>query len=95
MSGHFHRVAPESDGISGVTHETDVINGVNYHNFKGAVLGDSASDLRGNTVFVVTIDTDLGVTEIKPFEYSNSARDRYNPLDIDNIMGTNQRRSRY
>lgn len=68
--------------------------GAKYYSFRGAVLGKSATDLRGNTCFVVTVDTVTGVS-IKTYQFSSTARDRYNPHDIDNVMGTNQRRSRH
>ena len=69
---------------------------VNYYGFRGSVLARSATDLRGNTFFIIDVDTVLGVTSVRTFKYSNTSRDRYNPLDLDHIMGTHNRsRSRY
>ena len=97
--GHYHRVVPDDNKIW----EKDTINltanggaAVDYYNLRGSVLGTHAGDMRGNTFFIVDIDTVAGVTNIMPFRYSNTLRDRYNPHDLDNVMGTHDRlRSRY
>lgn len=99
FSGHYHRVAPADEKIW----EKDTINltanggsVVDYYNLRGSILGNHASDMRGNTFFLVDIDTVVGVTSIRPFRYSDSSRDRYNSNDLDDVMGTQLRgRERY
>ena len=96
--GHYHRVAPNTN----IDWEKDTItagggSAVDYYNLKGSVLGQSPSDMRGNTFFIVDVDTALGVTNLRCFKYFDTLRDRYNSLDLDHVMGTHQRggRSRY
>lgn len=97
--GHYHRVQPTYQKVW----EKDTINltanggsAVDYYNLRGSVLGHQANDMRGNTFFLVDIDTVAGVTNIRPFRYSNNIRDRYDSHDLDNIMGTQSRgRERY
>ena len=83
FGGHYHRVFPTG---SGHTWRKDTISGVNYYGLRGSVLGKHKHDMRGNTFYIVDIDTVAGVTNIKTFQYSNSIRDRYDPYDIDNVL---------
>lgn len=94
FQGHFHKVIDDANDKQTAIWDMTDIGGVEYYSLRGSILGKNSSDLRGNTCFVVTVDTVTGVS-IKTYQYSSTARDRYNPLDIDNIVGTNQRRSRY
>lgn len=93
FGGHYHRVFPTGDDLH--TLRKDTISGVNYYGLRGSVLAKNATDMRGNTFYIVDVDTVLGVTNVKTFQYSNAARDRYNPFDIDAISGTDTRRDRY
>lgn len=77
--GHYHRVNPNSGDIFW---EKDTISGVNYYNLGPSVLGSFAKDMKGNTFFIIDIDTVLGVTAVKRFRHAKTARSRYEPYLI-------------
>lgn len=94
--GHFHRVEPNAN----IDREKDIItagggSAVDYYNLTASVLGRHAADTRGNTFFVIDVDTVLGVTDVKVFKYHNSSRDRYAPYDIGVETGGSVGRGRY
>jgi len=66
---------------------------VEYRNPHAQVLGNTPSDMRGNTFYIVDIDPTVGITRTQKHQYSTSSRDRYEPYDIDN--GDNRGRERY
>lgn len=98
FSGHVHSADIDTTGETPKDFNLNtggVFGGVKYYGLRGSIIAKSANDKRGNACHVVTIDTVNGVTELKTYKYKNTARDRYDALDLDNTMGSNQRRSRY
>ncbi len=79
FDGHYHRVFPIGDGH---TWRKDTINNVDYYTLRGSVLGKNAYDMQGNTFYIVDVDTVLGVTDAKIFEYNKDIRGRYVNYDI-------------
>jgi len=97
LCGHYHRVDPNSERIMW---EKNVITAgggraVDYYNFRGSVLGLHPNDKRGNTFFVVDIDTVNGVENVMTFRHSRGVKDRYNSHDLDHTEGGLRFRSRY
>ncbi len=92
LSGHYHSVTPAEPKFK---LDTTTISNVNDLMLRGSVLGRSANDMRGNTFYIIDIDKTDGPVNIRAFQYSRTARDRYNPFDIDAVVGTDDRRGRH
>ena len=87
FQGHYHRVTSAGNSYW----RDDTIGGRHYYSLRGSVLGRAATDRRGNTFYIVDVDSAAGVISARIFKYHRISRDRYSIFDFDALEGVRRR----